>query len=132
MSNINERFRKIREELEQSQEDFAKKAKRTRSEIKNIEYGKTTPKPEVIDAVCDAWGIRKEWLLTGELPKKKSLTRQAELTKFVGEAMADADLIDAQRILFALVDATPDEIKSIASFARRLAAQYEREKKDSP
>lgn len=131
MSNINERFREIRDDLEQTQEDFAKKAKRTRSEIKNIEYGKTTPKPEVIDAVCEAWGIRKEWLLTGELPKLKSLTRNAQLTKFVGDAMRDADKIDAQRILFALLDATPDEIKAIASFARRLADQYEGEEKGS-
>lgn len=132
MSSINDRFREIREELEQSQEDFAKKASRTRSEIKNIEYGKTVPKPEVIKAICAAWGIREEWLRTGEGPKRQSLSRQAEISKFVGEAMRDADSQDTQRILVALMDATPEDIKAIVTFANRIAAQYESEKKDSP
>lgn len=124
MSTINERFREIRDDLKQSQEDFAKKASRTRSEIKNIEYGKTTPKPEIIKAVCDAWGISEAWLLTGEEPKMRPLSRQAEITKFVGETMRDANKIDTQRILTALMDATPQEIEAIAKFARRIADQY--------
>lgn len=130
MSTINERFREIREELEQSQESFAQKASRSRSEIKNIEYGKTTPKPEVIKAICSAWGICEEWLTTGDGPKRKSLSRQAEITRFVGEVMADAKNSDMQRILAALMDASPAEIEAIASFARKVAAQYN--EKDRP
>ena len=130
MSTINERFREIREELEQSQESFAQKASRSRSEIKNIEYGKTTPKPEVIKAICSAWGICEEWLTTGDGPKRKSLSRQAEITRFVGEAMSGSDKTDVQRLLTALMDATPEEIEAIVSFARRLAAQYN--EKDRP
>lgn len=124
MSTINERFREIREYLQQSQEDFAKKASRTRSEIKNIEYGKTTPKPEIIKAVCDAWGVSEKWLQTGEEPKMRPLSRQAEITKFVGDTMKDASKIDTQRLLAALMDATPQEIEAIAKFARRIADQY--------
>lgn len=130
MSTINERFREIREELEQSQESFAQKASRSRSEIKNIEYGKTTPKPEVVKAICAAWGICEEWLTTGEGPKRKSLSRQAEITRFVGEVMADANNSDMQHILAALMDASPAEIEAIVSFARRLAAQHN--EKDRP
>ena len=44
MSTINERFREVREYLNLSQDEFATKANRTRSEIKNIEYNKTSPK----------------------------------------------------------------------------------------
>lgn len=66
MSTINERFREAREALNLSQEEFAQKAHRTRSEIKNIEYGKTTPKDPVIWSVCEAHGINEVWLRTGE------------------------------------------------------------------
>lgn len=124
MSTINERFRQCREALEQSQESFAQKASRSRSEIKNIEYGKTTPKPEVINAICSAWGIREEWLLYGEGPMRKSLSRQAEISRFVAEVMTDEKQQDTQRILAALMDATPEEIQSLVSFARKLSAQY--------
>lgn len=123
MNAINERFRKIREELEQTQEDFAQKASRTRSEIKNIEYGKTTPKPEVIKAICSAWGICEEWLSTGNGPKMQSRSRQEEITSFVNNAMSGANKTDTQHILTALMDATPDEIEAIARFALRIAEQ---------
>lgn len=68
MSTINERFRKVREHLKLSQDDFATMANRTRSEIKNIEYNKTSPKEEVIKAVCSAHGISRRYLDNGELP----------------------------------------------------------------
>lgn len=76
MSTINERFREVRELLKISQDDFAVSANRTRSEIKNIEYNKTSPKEEVIKAVCSAHGINRVWLETGVgdpfLPKTKN------------------------------------------------------------
>ena len=65
MSTINERFREVREFLNLSQDEFATKANRTRSEIKNIEYNKTSPKEEVIKAVCAAHSINRVWLETG-------------------------------------------------------------------
>lgn len=68
MSTINERFREAREHLELSQEEFAQKANRTRSEIKNIEYNKTSPKEEVIKAVCSAHRINRKFLENGEQP----------------------------------------------------------------
>lgn len=127
------RIRQLRKDhLKMTQQTFADKLGLSQNFIWQIEKGEREPSDRTISDICREFNIREEWLRTGELPIKRTMSRNAELTKFVGEAMADADLIDAQRILFALVDATPDEIKSIASFARRLAAQYEREKKDSP
>jgi transcriptional regulator with XRE-family HTH domain len=81
MSTINERFREVRELLRISQDDFAVRANRTRSEIKNIEYNKTSPKEEVIKAVCSAHGINRVWLETGIgdplLPKDKQTELKA-------------------------------------------------------
>ena len=68
MSTINERFREVREYLKLTQTEFATMANRTRSEISNIEYNKTSPKEEVIKAVCSAHGISRQYLETGEEP----------------------------------------------------------------
>jgi len=65
MSTINERFREAREQLKLTQTEFASLANRTRSEISNIEYNKTSPKEEVIKAVCSAHSIDRVWLETG-------------------------------------------------------------------
>ena len=88
ISNINERFREVREMLNQSQEDFAQKASRTRSEIKNIEYGKTTPKPEVIQSICSAWGIDRIWLETGVGEPFRPMDRNEQIAAILGKAIA--------------------------------------------
>lgn len=91
MEAINERFRQAREKLKLSQEEFASRANRTRSEIKNIEYGKTTPKEEVIAGVCEAHDISSNWLRTGEgemfVPKDK----EREIAEFLADVASDRE-----------------------------------------
>jgi transcriptional regulator with XRE-family HTH domain len=126
---MNERIKQLRKDvLELSQKDFADKIGVSENFIWMVEKGTRTPSDRTISDICREFGVREEWLRTGELPIKKSLSRQAEITKFVGDAMRDAKKSDTQRILTALMDATPAEIEAIVSFARRIAEQYENEK----
>lgn len=87
MDTINDRFRQIYKKSGLSQEAFAKAIKRGRGEIANIVYGKTEPKENVIDAVSEHFGIRKEWLLTGEGEMKEPRTREEEIADLVGQAL---------------------------------------------
>ena len=112
--------------------EFAKRLNISQAFVSQMCSGDRIPSDRTLSDICAEFGIREEWLRTGEGPMRQSLSRQAEISKFVGEVMRDADQQDTQRILLALMDSTPDEIKSIVSFARRLAAQYESEQKDSP
>lgn len=87
VETINSRFRSIRKELGLSQEEFAARANRTRSEIKNIEYGKTEPKPEVIMAICNAHGIDETWLRTGVGAMKIEKSHREELSAIFNAAL---------------------------------------------
>ena len=89
MSTINERFREVREFLNLSQDEFATKANRTRSEIKNIEYNKTSPKEEVIKAVCAAHNINRKYLELGEEPK--ILPEPDDDTAYINELLTAVD-----------------------------------------
>lgn len=89
MSTINERFREVREFLNLSQDEFAAKANRTRSEIKNIEYNKTSPKEEVIKAVCAAHNINRKFLEFGEEPK--ILPEPDDDTAYINELLTAVD-----------------------------------------
>ena len=89
MSTINERFREVREFLNLSQDEFATKANRTRSEIKNIEYNKTSPKEEVIKAVCAAHNINRKFLELGEEPK--ILPDEDDDTAYINELLNAVD-----------------------------------------
>lgn len=126
---MNIRIRELRKDiLNLSQKDFADKLGISENFVWMIEKGTRIPSDRTISDICREFGVREEWLRTGELPVKKSLSRQAQITQFVGEVMRDAKKSDTQRILTALMDATPEEIEAIVTFARRIAAQFENEK----
>lgn len=88
MSTINERFREVRELLKLSQDDFATMANRTRSEIKNIEYNKTSPKEEVVKAICSAHGINRVWLETGVGEPFQPKNKQEELKAVFSDVLS--------------------------------------------
>lgn len=127
---MNTRIKMVRQKHELTQSQFADKIGLSRNYVAMIEIGQRDPSDRTISDICREFGIREEWIRTGELPMEKSLSRQAEITRFVSDAMKDERKIDTQRILTALMDATPNEIEAIASFARRIADQYTDEKKD--
>ena len=123
MSTINERFRQLREAKGLSQEDFAGGAHRTRSEIKNIEYGKTVPKEEVILSVCAAYNVNESWLRTGEGEMMRPVTRNEKIAAFMGDVMRSEDEDFRKRLLGVLERLEPAEWKLLESMALKLAAE---------
>ena len=127
MSSINERFREIRDLLNQSQEDFAKKADRTRSEIKNIEYGKTVPKPEVIQAICKAWGIDRTWLETGVGEPFKPVDRSEQIAAILGHAISHNDTA-RDRLIRAFSQLPDDMFDHAEQILEEIVANLQKEK----
>ena len=127
MSSINERFREIRETLNQSQEDFAKKASRTRSEIKNIEYGKTTPKPEVVQAICYAWGIDRIWLETGVGEPFRPMDRDEQIAAVLSRAITHNDTA-RDRLIRALSQLPDDMFEQAERILEEIVSNLNKEK----
>lgn len=111
-----------------SQEDFARKAFRSRSEIKNIEYGKTEPKDEVISAVCKAHGANEEWLRSGLGEPFAPKTREEEVAELVGKAFNDADNNFRLSIIRTICSRTDKELEVLESALRTI---YEDIQKDA-
>lgn len=108
MTSINDRFRELRDLLGETQEGFAKKIDRTRSEIKNIEYGKTSPKDEIVSAVCKTYGVDRIWLETGVGEPFKPMDRNEEIAMILGKAISGNDSA-RDRIIRAIAQ-LPDEL----------------------
>lgn len=122
MSTINERFREVREFLKLSQDDFATMANRTRSEIKNIEYNKTSPKEEVIKAVCSAHGINRKYLEYGEEPML--MPEPDDDTEYINELLNESDnpfVILIKSIMSVYMDLSPEDKKKARDFAAGLS-----------
>lgn len=127
MPTINERFRRLREAKGLSQEDFASGAHRTRSEIKNIEYGKTTPKEEVVLSVCAAYGVNEHWLRTGEGEMLKPVSRDEAIAAFVGDALRGESDDFRRRLLSVLARLSVDEWELLERMIRQLAEDNKKE-----
>lgn len=131
MSTINERFREAREHLKLTQTEFAGLANRTRSEISNIEYNRTSPKEEVIKAVCSAHGISRRFLETGELPIL--LPGPEEESDYINDLLSELDnpFIDAIRaVMQAYEESSPEDKKRIKDFAARFTHKMQKENRD--
>lgn len=131
MSTINERFREAREYLKLTQTEFAGLANRTRSEISNIEYNRTSPKEEVIKAVCSAHGISRRFLETGELPIL--LPGPEEESDYINDLLSELDnpFIDAIRaVMQAYEESSPEDKKRIKDFAARFTHKMQKENRD--
>lgn len=128
MTTINERFREVREHLNLSQDEFATKANRTRSEIKNIEYNKTSPKEEVIKAVCAAHNINRKFLEFGEEPK--ILPTPDDDTAYINELLTAVDdpVVDIIKAFMSVYITLNEEDKKKA---RAFAASLKNKVKES-
>lgn len=127
MSTINERFRRLREAKQLSQEDFACGAHRTRSEIKNIEYGKTSPKEEVIQSICAAYNVSEHWLRTGEGDMFKPVSRDTEIAAFMGDIMRGEDADFRRRLIAVLARLDVSEWELLEKMALKLAEEAKKE-----
>lgn len=128
MATINERFREVREYLNLTQTEFATMANRTRSEISNIEYNKTSPKEEVIKAVCAAHNINRKFLELGEEPK--IITEPDDDSAYISELLnaVDDPVVDIIKAFMSVYITLNEEDKKKA---RAFAASLKNKVKES-
>lgn len=119
METINDRFRILRDSTGLSQEEFAARAHRTRSEIKNIEYGKTSPKDEVIASVCHTYGINEDWLRHGLEPMRAARSEEEEIAELVGSALSGSSRLK-KAVIKMICSKSEAELQALEDMLRQL------------
>lgn len=126
MFSINARFREVYEDSGLSQEKFAKRIKRSRGEVANIIYDKVVPRDEIIEAVCEEFRIREEWLRTGKGDRKIAYTERDKLQAFFSDVLATAP--DERSAFVAALADLPDTFwPLVAELARKYADNFKKE-----
>lgn len=126
MFSINARFREVYEDSGLSQEKFAKRIKRSRGEVANIIYDKVVPRDEIIEAVCEEFRIREEWLRTGKGDRKIAYTERDKLQAFFADVLATAP--DERSAFVAALADLPDAFwPLVAELARKYADNLKKE-----
>lgn len=99
--NISERVRFLRKEkLKLTQEALGEPLGLTRANIANIEAGRIAVTDRVVISICEKFNVSENWLRTGEGEVFIPLTRNQQITDFLGDLIKEENsfkkrLIDA-------------------------------------
>lgn len=129
---MNERIKKLRQQLGLSQDEFGRRLGVTRGAVTNIELDKVEPKPLFVDLICREFNVNEEWLRTGEGEMFKPKSRNEELFEFVTNAIGEPTGIQA-KLLSIMARLTDEQWKVLNDIANEMAkeAAEEGQKKEA-
>lgn len=91
MDAINERFKEIRIEQNLSQAAYGEQLKLAQGTIAQIEKGVRRVTERTLDDVCRIFGVRKEYILNGEMPKYETIIQEDEFMKAAAQISIEND-----------------------------------------
>ena len=113
---MNERLKKLRKELDMTQQEFADKLGTARNNIAGYETGKRNPSNAVISLICKTFNVNEEWLRTGEGEMFIELSRSDEIAQFVGQLMTEEDDSFKKRLVSGLAALDDNGWKVLENF----------------
>ena len=120
---MKERLKKLRKELDLTQQAFADKIGMKQNTIAQYEMGRTTPSDAIIFSICREFGVNEKWLRSGEGEMFEELTDQQKILKYTALLLKDKDsaVADAIQTLIVTYEQLDDTSKAVLE---KIAKQY--------
>lgn len=84
---MKDRIKKIRKELDLTQQEFADKLGIKRNTVATYESGRNEPIDAVISLICREFNVNEEWLRTGNGEMFIERSRDEQIATFVGNIL---------------------------------------------
>ena len=84
---MKDRIKKIRKELDLTQQEFADRIGIALGNIAAYEVGKNAPSDSVISLICREFSVNENWLRTGEGDMFMELSRDEQIEEFIGNLL---------------------------------------------
>ena len=88
---MKDRIKKIRKELDLTQQEFADKIGIKRNSVAKYETGENSPSAASISLICREFNVNEEWLRTGNGEMFVELSRDEEIAHFIGRVLNDSE-----------------------------------------
>ena len=88
---MKDRIKKIRKELDLTQQKFADKLGVQRNTIAMYEMGRTLPSDAIMRSICHEFNVNEDWLRTGQGEMFIKQTRDEQIASFVGSIQSSED-----------------------------------------
>lgn len=120
---MKDRLKKLRKELDLTQQAFADKIGVKQNTIAQYEMGRTTPSDAIIFSICREFGVNEKWLRSGEGEMFEELTDQQKILKYTALLLKDKDsaVADAIQTLIVTYEQLDDTSKAVLE---KIAKQY--------
>lgn len=88
---MHERIKKLRQALDLTQQEFAKRIGSVQNTITGYETGRRVPSNQVIALICKEFHVNEEWLKTGEGDMFQTLSEDEEFDQICAEIQLSED-----------------------------------------
>lgn len=118
---MKDRIKKVRKELDLTQQKFADRLGTARNNIAGYETGKRNPSDAVISLICREFNVNEEWLRTGEGEMFMELDVEDQLMDWAGRVLSGQDSKFKKRFVTMLMGLSEKEWEFLEKKAREIA-----------
>lgn len=123
---IGERIKEVRKTEKLTQQEFADRLNLKRNTVGSYEVNVVDPSDRTIKDICDKFGIREEWLRTGEGEMRLGEDAQSEkIEDFINEVIRDDDGTFKKRFFEMLAGLSPADWELLERMAEKLTQKKE-------
>lgn len=120
------RIRTIRKNAGMTQQQFAERLGISRNTVATYETSSRISIDAVIVSICREFGVREEWLRTGQGDIYKELTPDLELSKWFGQILMEEESSFKRRFLLALTTLKEGEWTALERLSEVLFGKADR------
>ncbi len=99
---MKDRIKKIRKELDLTQQEFADRIGIKRNTLSTYESGRNEPIDAVTSLICREFNVNKHWLRDGTGEMFIQQTRDEQIATFIGDMLKDENESFKRRLISAL------------------------------
>jgi len=120
---MKDRIKKIRKELDLTQQKFAEKIGVQRNTVAMYEMGKTTPSEAIILSICREFNVNEHWLRdgTGDIFIKQ--TRNEQMARLTKQLLNEEEDSFKNRLISVLASLTEEQWIMLADIAEKLSKE---------
>lgn len=117
---MNERIKLLVDTLKIKKAEFARRLNLSQPFVSELCSGKNNPSDRTISDICREFNVNENWLRTGGGEMFVTLSREEELTDFLGDLIKGERGDFARRLVTVLSRMTPDEWDMLERKAKEL------------
>lgn len=118
---MNERIASLRKEMGLTQKQFGERIGVQRGTVANYERGRNIPNETVLLMICREFGVRREWLETGEGEKFEKNSRYDIISEMSEESLKKENEAFRRRLISVITGLSESQLAILAVYAERIA-----------